>query len=236
MLLVFSTAANTIKPPRGFHGTLYKSTLVLYGQLEEKKAPICTATVFEQTSDGYLLLSAGHCVMSVPLEVTYSVADDLGQPLTPVKIVKAVRDEGTTNIDFAVFELKTKKHYTVIPISKNPKERIGDKIVDVNFSEAWAKQVSEGKISSVPMGVVPECDICENNFMVQLYASSGASGSAIVSEKTHEIIGLLVGGEPDANIGAIVEPISRLKEFQTAQDEQGKRKSIKDVENEEEEQ
>jgi hypothetical protein len=126
-----------------------------------------------------------------------------------------------------VFELKTTKQYTVIPLEQDPVETIEDGIISVNFSEVQAKSVSPGQISSGTMGGVKDCAICKDNFMVQLYASAGASGSAVVSEKTHKIIGVIVGGQ-DANIGAIVEPISRFAAFQTMPDAQNSRTSIND--------
>ena len=230
LTLLLNLSANIIKPPKGFHGTLYNSTLILYGTWNDEIHPLCTATVYDTVPGGYLLLSAGHCVMSVPLEVKFSVADNLGQPLVPVTIVKAVRDK-STNLDFSVFELKTKKIYVPIPLAENPIEQIGDKTISVNFSETLAKHVSPGQISSEAMVATKDCAICKGNFMVQLYSSAGASGSAIVSEKTHEIVGLIVGGK-DANIGAIIEPITRFIDFSVAADQQDKRRTLKEIEEE----
>jgi hypothetical protein len=51
--------------------------------------------------------------------------------------------------------------------------------------------------------------------LVEIGSAGGSSGSAIVSENQHAIVGFLVGGT-NSTIGAIIIPVSRFKTFEAA--------------------
>lgn len=188
---------------------MYNATFALYGQKNGVTHFLCTATAFEQGVNWYHLLSAGHCVKGVPEGVTFAVSEQVGGELMPVTVVKAIRQK---DIDFSVFTLETKKKYPVIPLSEDTGVGMEDSTFTVHFTDGIVKQVSVGKIASGIMGHSEDCEICPNRFMVQLYAGRGASGAAVVSAKTHKIIGLMVGGFSE-NIGGAVEPISLYETF-----------------------
>ena len=210
LFLSISVLAGPIKPPKGFSGRAYNSTLVLYGTLNDKIHSICSTTVYEAIPGGYHLITAGHCVEDVPSNVVFSVADNIGEKLMPVKVLKA-REEG--GIDFAELELLTDKKYDPISLGTEDGTHVGDVVINPNFSAMVSKQLSLGRISSQPFVVsedVPED--AKGYFLVQVFGTEGSSGSAMISEKTHKIIGITIYGY-DENIGMGIEPISLYQKF-----------------------
>lgn len=216
LLLIFvlafaASAATSIQPPKGFYGKLWKGTLALYGTRHDKTHFLCTAEPIAKIQGGYRLLTAGHCVQEIPADIQFFVANEISGDLTPVTLVKAY--DGDT-MDFALFDLKTTKHYPVFQLGTEDGMHVGDETVNPHFALGIGKQITTGIISSMTIKKSEECDQdgCLGNFMVQDYAGPGASGSAIFSAKTHRIIGLLVF-EFGANVGFAVEPISRFADF-----------------------
>lgn len=206
--------ANTIHPPKGFADKVWKSTLALYGTLGPLTHFDCTAEVIAKSRGGYTLLTAGHCVQEIPYGMKFSVSDEIGGPLSPVTLVKAYEGSGTDPVDFALFDLKTAKHYDVLAIGPDDVLHVGDPTINVHFAEGLGKQLSYGLISSQPLVKSDDCteNGCLQNYLVQEYAGPGASGSAVISATTHRIIGILVE-QTSASLGLAIEPISRLTIF-----------------------
>jgi len=212
LMLLVATAVSPfrVKPPTGYDGKLWASTFALYVTAEGMTKPVCTVTPYEKTPEGYRLISAGHCVQMVPAGAEFSVADDIGGPLTPITLVKA-RLENT--IDFSVFELKTKNKYTVAAFDTAPIQ-VGDPTVSVHFAEGLGKQISHGVVASSGLPDVGRCkSLCGGYFIVQMYGAPGASGALVLSEKTHHVIGLVVFGFSGETLGMGIEPISEFAEF-----------------------
>ena len=210
--LAIGALAGSILPPKGFEGTVWSSTLALYGSLNNRTHFDCTTQVVGKTEGGYLLLSAGHCVQDIPAGVQFSVSDNIGSDLYPVQLVKAFEGGG---IDFSLFSFKTKKVYRVLDADPVAKLRVGERVLIVNFTEGLGKQLSRGIVASDILAQSRDCasvDTCEGDFLVQAYGGPGASGSAVISEKTHKIIGVAVFGF-DGTIGFGVEPISKMTTF-----------------------
>lgn len=217
-----SSQNKPVGPQQDYHRLLYDATFALYGQKDGDNGDfvrhfLCTATAVEKTADGYDLLTAGHCVTGedLPPDLHFYVTENIvaNPVLQTVTVDKA---ENSDKYDFALLHLKTARIYPVISVSKNAPSAIGSMIYNVNFSEGWAKQEGTGFVSSNVMtvsGAEGDCDICQGRFMVQVLAGPGASGSAIVDETTHQIIGLLEGGDSRAQIGAIVIPTQLLTNF-----------------------
>jgi len=205
-----SVAAGPIRPPQGFEGRLWGSTLALYGTKDKSTHFLCTAEPIEKTKDGYILLSAGHCVQEVPADVQFSVADEIGGKLTPVTVVKAYDGDG---LDFSIFRLTTTENYTPFDLGTEDGLRVGDRVLNPNFALGLGKQFSHGVISSQGLSVNPMCDFCAGLFIVQGGGGPGSSGSAVISEKTHKVIGILIAGAPMGNTGFEVEPISWFAKF-----------------------
>jgi hypothetical protein len=214
LLVIFVLATlplAAIQSPRGFAGKLWASTLALYGSSTSMTHFLCTAEPIAKIDGGYRLLSAGHCVQLTPAGLQFSVAEEIGGPRSPVTLVKAVLDD---KIDFAVFDLKTTKTYTVFEVGDPKDVQIGDATINPNFALGLGKQLSPGIVTSMPLTSSEDCTgDCLGNLLVQEYAGPGASGSAILSAKSHKMLGILVYEFGQGQVGFAVEPISLIVTF-----------------------
>ena len=204
--------SKSVQPAKGFHGKLYNSVFALYGSSDASDIYnrfVCTVTAYQKVEGGYLLIGAGHCtsanVDELPSDMTYSVSTDLGATLAPVVLLKSVMDEP---LDYAVYFLPTKDKYPVIPLGDESEDRIGNKTIDVNFSLGVAKMFSPGVIVSSTVKANTEA---KGFFLIDEFDSHGASGSAVVSEKTHKIIGLIIAGWDGETMPSVVEPITSVE-------------------------
>lgn len=211
LLAGFPMSADSIRAPKGFAGKLYAGTLAMYGQLGEKIYFLCTVEPYEKTANGYHLLTAGHCIQTNPIAVTYSVAEYIGGPRIPVTVTKAHFGDG---FDFAILDLKTTAKYPLFELGDEKELRVGDRVISPNFSGGLVKQLSLGRVSSGIVAPSQRCpaDSCSGDYMVQMDGGPGGSGSAVVSAKTHKVVGLLVW-EFDERVGFGVEPISHFAAF-----------------------
>jgi hypothetical protein len=207
----FGSQAATIRPPKGFEGRMWNSTLALYGTLGDTTHFLCTTEVIGKIPGGYRLLSAGHCVQLPPPGLQFSVADDTGSPRTDVVMVKAYMK---ADLDMAIFDLKTTKKYDVMELGTDDDLQVGDEVINPNFAAGLGKQLSHGVISSGILPLSDHCDEdCATDFLIQSFGSGGASGSAVISTKTHKIIGIAIWQAQGANVGIGVEPISKFAAF-----------------------
>lgn len=211
LIAALTVGADSIQPPHGFSGRVYKSTIALYGTKKGKTHFLCTAEPIKKIKNGYELLTAGHCVQETPVDLTFAVADEIGGQLTTVTVLKAYEGGG---IDFALFEFPTTKKYFIFEIGDDNDLHVGDRIINPNFAYGISKQLSLGVISSqlVPPGEVCGTEECVGDFLAQLYGAPGSSGSAVISARTHKIIGLMVYGF-QYPIGFGIEPISKFQKF-----------------------
>lgn len=213
MMLAIPVKAQDINPPKGLHGKVYAATMALEATSIEGgiNTPrlICTVTAYKKIQSGYLLIGAGHCTPAneeLPSDMKFYVADNLGGKPQPVYLLKSVMDEPN---DWAIYYFPTKVKYPTIELGDEHTLSVGDKTVNVNFSLGIAKMVSEGIVSSI---VVPEGQGAAAGFFVDNeFASHGASGSSVVSEKSHKIVGLLIMGVDGATVGNWIEPISAVE-------------------------
>ena len=212
--LLLSLPVWAVKAPKGFDGKVYNSSVALVASSKQKEISdrfICTAEVVKKVDGGYMLLSAGHCTPAndeLPEDMTFKVQDDLGQPMHDVFLLKAeFGGQGNEYKDYSLFYYPTDKKYNVLELGDEKDATVGDKIVDVDFSLGTGKWVNHGVISSqvLPAGQA------KGLYGVDMFSAGGSSGSAIVSEESHKVIGILVAGWRGATMPALVEPISRVK-------------------------
>jgi len=211
-LLSFGAQASTFRSPDGFDGKMWDSTLALYGTLGDITHFLCTTEVIGKIPNGYRLLSAGHCVQLPPAGLQFSVSDDIGSPRTDVTLVKAYMKD---DIDMAIFDLTTTKKYQVMELGDANDLQIGEAIVNPNFALGLGKQLTYGRVSSDILPLSEHCGKdCAGYFLVQGDGASGSSGSPIISERTHKVIGILIWGvDAGGFIGFGVEPISKFAVF-----------------------
>ncbi|VVB52855.1 Trypsin-like peptidase domain protein [uncultured archaeon] len=235
LILVCSSAFADVKTPRGFDGKVYQASMALYGTLpagaeietddgvikndHDVTHFLCTVTAFKKVAGGYELIGAGHCTAEgnpedLPKGLVYSVSDNVGTEKTPVKLLKAEviepNEDGVEYQDYAVYYMKTDAKIPVIELGDESDVAVGDATVDVNFSlgEKMTKQMTRGSVASV---IAPAGSAVHGMMLVQQFDSHGASGSAIVSEKTHRIIGLVIGGYDGTTTPTIAVPISHIR-------------------------
>ena len=216
LALVFSVPdlGATIKPPKGLYKKAYDATLLLYGSSKSDDVtnhPMCSATVFRKVQGGYLLLSAGHCTVQgdpegFPPDLTYGVSSDIGTPIYPVTVIKAVLDE-KTNVDYSILLFRTTLKFPVMQLGDEGSEWIGSKTYNFNFSKGVVKMLSEGVVAAPP---IPEGSV-KNLWLVDQFAAGGSSGSSVISKKTNKIIGIISYGWSDRTMPEGVVPISVVK-------------------------
>jgi hypothetical protein len=183
------------------HERAQKATLVLYGHSDsaDKTLPLCTVFAYEKASDGYFLLTAGHCFDENPEDIKYYVADDVIEDpqVYQLQAVEVLRHVDNGKMDAAELHLKTSKVYEVLELENKP-TKIDDKVFYVGFPEMLTRVTYVGRVASNPIQVAgkvgrAECDICKGRILMQNGGGPGASGAPVISEKTGKVVGILEG-------------------------------------------
>lgn len=224
LALLFAASSFAQKAPthKQFVQSIYDSVVLLYGQDESGGMHMrCTATAFEQLADksGYRFVSAAHCVSGKTdkeqkAQKYYVTADSVGEKLfLNASLIEA--GDKSVGDDFSVFEVKTTKSFIVTPVGTSSSLAIGDKVINVASPYGLGKQYFEGYVSNVHLDR-PPLDAGEVQWtdvmLVEVGSAGGSSGSAIISEDQHAIVGFLVGGT-SSTIGAIVVPVDKFNSF-----------------------
>lgn len=218
LTLAFCLLFGSASAHAGKHQQALKSTFILYGRSEARgidHKELCTAFAYKKVSDGYILMTAGHCFPAeAPSDVTYLVADGqaVDNPiLQPVEVLNYV-DDG--KMDVAELHLKTKKKYKVLQLSDEP-VKIDDKVFYVGYPEMVSQVVYTGRVGSNIMQSIVDsndpCDICKGRFLVQTGGGPGASGSPIISERTGKVVGILEGHVFEN--GVVVVPTPAIESY-----------------------
>lgn len=217
--LFISSAVADVKPPRGkFEQKLENATFALYVEKSDGENHFtCTATAYEKTKTGYLLVSAGHCIDGRD-DLKFSVKTDVDDslPAMPVTVVKYELDD---IYDFSILQLDTKRLFPIIGLGSEEDAAVGDKIENVSFALGMAKQFNNGYIATQMLhpndttASAPQWFL--HHFLVEVSGAPGSSGSAIVSKRSHRIVGLLVSGVRDEQMGFGVIPMSMFYSFRS---------------------
>jgi V8-like Glu-specific endopeptidase len=228
VLVLLAACASPAPAMSGSEQNDWRATFVLYATIEKETKAICTATAFKKSSDGYFLLTAGHCVDFEDAgidskDVSFSVAENVTSPVSAVPVTvltyKLEDVQDFPSLDYAILDLKTKNFYPTIPLSKDPNPPFpGAEIYFVHASNVLTKQLARGYVSSSPMTSNAEngkCDICKGRFVVSATAAPGASGSSVIDKSTGKIIGVVEITLDDSGdggyVGVGVEPISAIE-------------------------
>jgi hypothetical protein len=224
-LFASATHAQTPTAHKQFVQQVYNSVALLYGQDESGGMKMrCTTTAYEQLADksGYRFVTASHCVSGKTDKEQkaqkYYVTTDETDAKVFLSATLIEAGDKTVGDDFAIFEVKTAIVFSVTPVGDESSLILGDRVIDVASPLGLGKQYFEGYISSLKLDR-PPLDAGEvqwsNVMLVEIGAAGGSSGSAIVSEDQHAIVGFLVG-KTDTTIGAICIPVSKFKAFDAA--------------------
>lgn len=143
-----------------------------------------------------LVLTAGHCVAEEGIcgKIEIALNYDLGR-LTPAminiackEIVKVKNDISGQGVDYALIRLEKKASSLSLKVAKEDLKK-NDPIYTLGYPLGSFKKKATGVVRQIlePQGTyVANLDIFEGN-----------SGSPVFSENTHELVGVVSGGEDD---------------------------------------
>lgn len=221
LLCVIPTKAEDKPVDQGLASKVMRSVGLLYSQTEEGSMRMrCTTTAYAKEHNGYMFVSAAHCVGDDDVQhersadatkTSFYITFDekkvkkfyLAKPL-----LVGYQHRGE---DFSVFHVDTNEEWTTIPLGDEQKAKEGTSIINVASPLGLGKQMFRGTISSLDLDrPIIENDInWQHSMLLSIQAGPGSSGSALVAEDQEAIVGFLVGTIGGNNIVGI--PVSRFK-------------------------
>lgn len=182
----------------------------------------CTMTAFEKVEDGYLFASASHCIGNDDVSkersaksadtfyLTFDEVSSVTKKFHPARVQWAgYQSRGE---DLAVFHVKSKEDWGVIPLGDEKQLKDGAEIVNLAAPLGLGVQTFHGTISKVVLDrpVTQGTINWRGTLVLQLPGTNGgSSGSAIISVEQKAIVGFLVGTIDGGTIIGI--PVSRFK-------------------------
>lgn len=216
-VIVPDLQASQISAPKGFDRKVYNASFALYASSQEAGVElprfICTVTAYQKFQNGYLFLGAGHCTSAggdLPTDMKFYVSPTIDGPLYSVQLLAANVNE---SLDYAVYYMSPKISESIgskietLNLGDEGSLKIGDKVVDTNFSLGLAKEVSHGVVSTE----IVKSGEMQGFYGVDMFDSHGASGSSVVDEHSKKVVGLVIAGVDGATLPTWVEPISTVK-------------------------
>src|SRR5208337_1734397 len=219
---------------------VYDSVAALYIQTESGGMDMkCTATAYEKLADssGYRFVSASHCVegktdKEQKAQKYYITLDESGEK-TFYRAILIETGDKTIGDDFSIFEVKATKVFAISPLGNSSIVKVGDKVINISSPLGLGKQYFEGYVSNLHLdrpplnaGEVKWTDV----MLIEIGGGPGSSGSAIISEEQHAIVGFVVG-TTGANVGLVILPADKFIAFEKAVKAGTYRKSKKSDEN-----
>ena len=182
---------------------VYQATALLYSQDGQGAMHmLCTATAYSKLPEGYLFVTASHCVSNqadydkkdkiVAIEqdaffITFDETDKKEFIRADV-IAAGLQSKGD---DFAILRVKTAASVPTVPLGDELKELMGAPIINVASPQGLGRQLMKGYISMPRLErPVKENDInWEHAIVLQMPVGPGSSGSSIVSIEQESIVG-----------------------------------------------
>src|SRR5271157_176760 len=181
-----------------------------------RELPVCTLTAFEQTADGYRVVTAAHCVLKTAgVTGKYFANFPYPQPehaSLKLESVGTSSESGADADDYAVFSYKSKVKRQVIPIGDPAKLQVGDKVVYAGEPGMYGLQWFEGIVSRVrPAEPLLQLDPrpWPKHILVQIAGGPGSSGSALVSLKQGKIVAILTGAQDNSTGSVWFFPVNK---------------------------
>lgn len=194
---------------------------------------ICSVWNLKKVGGGYIVATAAHCVQFEGLEkyvifsVSYAdpvlssrVADGLFGPSTEYYFKKptilypafvlALGDKNTA-VDVALLYVKTSEKLPVLSLADSSKVRIGDHVFNASIpqDDPIAKGVFFGQVTRA--SITSDSPIIGGHIAASFIGpGGGSSGSSVISERQHGVIGVLV--ESAGNLFLMV-PSNVLRDF-----------------------
>lgn len=207
VLFAVTASFGQTQPSQSFTQDFYNATGALYSQDKAGERNFrCTATVIEKTTIGYHMLTAKHCLEDAPS--TYAVLFDeySHSAYQPAVVLFADIDS-----DLAVFDVVTDLIVPVIPLGDETLEPVGAPVINMAVPLNLGKLLFHGFIATKRLA---EADGDKDGLGIQLPAAGGSSGSAVVSETQHAIIGVVISIAVPPNGGelfVVAVPVSQVK-------------------------
>jgi S1-C subfamily serine protease len=213
------------KPNADLNAQALKAVALLYKQESGGGLRmLCTATAFEKTAKGYLVVSASHCVgddddgkAADPTDTNFYITlDDPKNKTFYAAIPKGVGYQHRGD-DFAYFEVETKDELSIIPLGDESEETVGGDVTNVSSPFGLGKQLFHGSISSLKLErpVIVDSINWRDAILLQISGPGpGSSGSAIISQSQKKIVAFLVGTVGGTSVVCI--PVSKFKSFRAS--------------------
>lgn len=216
--VIANPGALPIDPNDKFLQDFYKATVVLY-RLDETGSyiPSCTATSMAKLDDGYVFITASHCIEE---ENDYFVSED-GVPKVLWPVTTIEKGDLLKGQDFAMLLVPMPGvDFPLIPLGVNPVDVLGEPVVSVSAPLGMGKQLLRGTVAKPkinrPMPIRVNGKIIGNweGFMLLQVPgiNSASSGSAVACSNQRAICGIITG-VITTSLGqeAVALPISRLE-------------------------
>lgn len=166
---------------------------------------LCSATAVDRKGDQTVILTAHHCVTK---GVSYLInfGDNKLRAATVWKIPHYEVDKGKyprkynePKTDMALF-LMEGTDVPVVPIAKSSQLFLGSKIAMVGYPLGLSKISYEGIVAGRFNRVGSDQ---YDYLLLQIFGAPGSSGSAVISAKTREVIGILVSAKQTRGLPVI---------------------------------
>lgn len=187
---------------------LEASVVGLYAGMESGgKQFICTATAFDKKGGKTLFLTAAHCLAKPGVMWTYLFTSTDTLTYEPARVLKVGNMK--LGYDFAI--LAGDKPYPVTPLGNEMKEAPNVSVLAIGMPGGLGKLPLRGYVLLRNVDRPMLADEGTTNWsgcmLVELHGGPGSSGSAVVSDTTHTIIGMLVGF---SGTYVVALPVSRV--------------------------
>lgn len=193
-----------------FTENIYNPAVALLYTGDETKKFDCTATAFSLDRNGYLFLTAAHCVNSVHGPYFLSPDGDNPQLYYPATLV--AYGEENQGYDFAILHIIAKEgSFTTVRLGHNP-SKMGEKVLAISAPNGVGKSLTTGSIALpfIHHSLIAESIEWKGNFLFSASGEGhGSSGSAVICEDQMQACGVMIGIH-DGGL-YVAEPIERFK-------------------------
>lgn len=197
----------------GFVHTLEQATMPFYINVGGGVRFGCTATVIEKNKEGYVILTARHCVEGMK-EFFVMPDEKADAPYLRATVLVS----GGPDTDAALLQIKSDKDFPVVPLGDERLVDIASKVEYVGFPQNLGKLYFQGYVSANKIGP-PAYDEPEWNgdLGLTIQIGHGSSGSALVDPNQQAIIGVMTGITrriPEGgNMLAMATPASKVRKM-----------------------
>lgn len=187
--------------------------LIYASPSQGKKIFGCTATAFQEVDEGYLFISAAHCVIGTPGDIFLSPDTSNPEIYYPAKVL--AYGDLNSDVDYSVLYIKAPHGaFKMIRFGHNPTQP-GEAIFSVSAPDGVGKALLRGVIAilSLPhhevVNIQAYRDDWKGDILMELPGEyPGSSGSTIICEDQMAVCGIIAGHMPG---GSVAQPIEKFE-------------------------